>query len=95
MERRRNQQKRLENRQEGWRETERGQPGVRETRTLRRLNNQCPASRKQRAGNSLAVWWLELHTLTWFDAPWKERFDKPRQGIKKQRHYFVDKGPYS
>ena len=26
-------------------------------------------------------------------APWKERYDKPRQRIKKQRHYFVDKGP--
>ena len=26
--------------------------------------------------------------------PWKESYDKPRQCIKKQRHYFVDKGPY-
>ena len=22
-------------------------------------------------------------------------YDKPRQHIKKQRHYFADKGPYS
>ena len=28
-------------------------------------------------------------------APWKKIFDKPRECIKKQRHYFVDKGPYS
>ena len=28
-------------------------------------------------------------------APWKESYDKPRQGIKKQRHHFVNKGPYS
>ena len=28
-------------------------------------------------------------------APWKESYDKPRQHIKKQRHYFADKGPYS
>ena len=28
-------------------------------------------------------------------APWKENYDKPRQHIKKQRHYFFDKGPYS
>ena len=28
-------------------------------------------------------------------APWKKRCDKPRQNIKKQRHYFVDKGLYS
>ena len=24
-------------------------------------------------------------------APWKESYDKPRQGIKKQRHQFADK----
>ena len=28
-------------------------------------------------------------------APWKESYDKPRQHIKKQRHHFVGKGPYS
>ena len=26
---------------------------------------------------------------------WKESYDIPRQHIKKQRHYFADKGPYS
>ena len=26
--------------------------------------------------------------------PWKENYDKIRQCIKKQRHYFPDKGPY-
>ena len=25
-------------------------------------------------------------------APWKESYDKPREHIKKQRHYFVNKG---
>ena len=28
-------------------------------------------------------------------APWKESYDKSRQHVKKQRHYFVDKGPSS
>ena len=28
-------------------------------------------------------------------AHWKESYDKPRQSIKKQRHHFADKGPYS
>ena len=28
-------------------------------------------------------------------APQKDSHDKPRQHIKKQRHYFVIKGPYS
>ena len=28
-------------------------------------------------------------------APWKESYDKPRQSIKKQRHDFADRGPYS
>ena len=28
-------------------------------------------------------------------APWKKNYDKPRQHIKKQRHNFTDKVPYS
>ena len=28
-------------------------------------------------------------------APWKESYDKPRQCIKKQRHHFANKIPYS
>ena len=27
-------------------------------------------------------------------APWKKNYDNLRQCIQKQRHYFVDKGPY-
>ena len=27
--------------------------------------------------------------------PWKESYDQPRQHMKKQRHYFVNKGPSS
>ena len=29
------------------------------------------------------------------DTPWKKSYDEPRQCIKKQRHYFADKGPSS
>ena len=29
------------------------------------------------------------------DTPWKESYDQSRQNIKKQRHYFVNKGPSS
>ena len=28
-------------------------------------------------------------------APWKKSYDKPRKHIKKQRHYFASKDPYS
>ena len=28
-------------------------------------------------------------------APWKKSYDPPRQHIKKQRHYFANKGPSS
>ena len=28
-------------------------------------------------------------------APWKKSYDKPKQHIKKQRHYFANKGPSS
>ena len=37
-------------------------------------------------------WWLHpwyLKTL----APWKKRYDQPRQHIKNQRHCFANKGP--
>ena len=33
----------------------------------------------------------EIKTL----APWKESYDQPRQHIKKQRYYVVNKGPSS
>ena len=33
----------------------------------------------------------EIKTL----APWKKSYDQPRQHIKKQRHSFANKGPYS
>ena len=29
------------------------------------------------------------------DAPWKKSYNQPRQHIRKQRHYFIDKGPSS
>ena len=32
---------------------------------------------------------MKLKMLT----PWKESYDQPRWHIKKQRHYFADKGP--
>ena len=32
----------------------------------------------------------EIKTL----APWRKSYDKPRQHIKKQRHYFANKIPY-
>ena len=33
----------------------------------------------------------EIKTLI----PWKKSYDQPRQHIKKQRHYFANKGPSS
>ena len=33
----------------------------------------------------------EIKRLT----PWKESYDQPRQNIKKQRHYFANKGSSS
>ena len=34
---------------------------------------------------------MKLKTLV----PWKKSYDQPRERIKKQRHYFADKGPSS
>ena len=36
-------------------------------------------------------WWWQPWNLKMI-TPWKESYDQPRQHIKKQRHYFVNKG---
>ena len=36
-------------------------------------------------------WWLQPWNEKML-APWKKSYDKPRQHIKKQRHYFANKG---
>ena len=35
------------------------------------------------------------HELKKTLAPWKKNYDQPRRHIKKQRHYFANKGPSS
>ena len=37
-------------------------------------------------------WWLQPWNYKML-APWKKRYDQPRQHIKKQRYYFANKGP--
>ena len=37
--------------------------------------------------------WLLVEPKTLI--PWKKSYDQPRQHIKKQRHYFANKGPSS
>ena len=39
-------------------------------------------------------WWLQPWNQKML-APWKKSYDQPRQLIKKQRHYFANKGPSS
>ena len=36
---------------------------------------------------------MVTETMKFKDTPWKESYDQPRQHTKKQRHYFVNKGP--
>ena len=43
--------------------------------------------------NHCGQWWQPWNSKTL--TPWKESYDKSRKHIKKQRHYFTDKGPYS
>ena len=40
------------------------------------------------------IWWPQPQNLKTL-ALWKKRYDQPRQHIKKQRHYFISKGPSS
>ena len=39
-------------------------------------------------------WWLQPWNSKTL-APWRKSYDQPRQHIKKQRHYFANKGPSS
>ena len=51
------------------------------------------------------AWWATVHGVTknrtWLSdftftfTPWKENYEQPRQLIKKQKHYFVNKGQFS
>ena len=62
------------------------------------------ANRWGNSGNSDRLYFggLENHCRWWFQPwnkktliPWRECYDQPRQHVKKQRHYFVSKGPSS
>ena len=39
--------------------------------------------------------WMMITAMKLKDTPWKKTYDQPRQHIKKQRHYFANKGPSS
>ena len=59
-------------------------------------------NRWRNSGNSawLYFWGLQNHCRWWLQPwkrrfPWKESYHQSRQHIKKQRHYFVNKGPSS
>ena len=43
---------------------------------------------------TLTPYWLQPWNEKML-APWKKSYDQPRQHIKKQRHYFANKGPSS
>ena len=62
------------------------------------------ANRWRNSGNSVRLYFrgLQIHCRWWLQpwnwktlTPWKESYVQPRQNIKKQRHYFVNKGPTS
>ena len=62
------------------------------------------ANRWGNSGNSVRLYFLGLqnHCRWWLESwnektltPWKESYDQPRQYVKKQRHYFANKGPSS
>ena len=43
---------------------------------------------------NLCRWWLQPWNWKML-APWKKSYDQPRHHIKKQKHYFANKGPSS
>ena len=57
---------------------------------------------KHRNSDRLYFWGLQNHCRWWLQpwnkktlTPWEKSYDQPRQHIKKQRHYFANKGPSS
>ena len=46
-------------------------------------------------GFTLGGYKITAHGDCSHEFPWKESYDEPRQCLKKQRHHFADKGPYS
>jgi len=63
-----------------------------------------PITSWRSSGNSggFYFWGLQNHCRWWLQpwnkkmlTPWKESYEHPRQHIKKQRHYFANKGPSS
>ena len=67
----------------------------------------CPITSWQLNGETMEIvrdyfWGLQNHCRWWLQpwnektlTPWKKSYDQPRQHIKKQRHYFTNKGPSS
>ena len=61
------------------------------------------ANRWGNSGNSVRLYFggapkslqMVIAAMKLKDTPWKESYDQPRQHIKKQRDYFVNKGPSS
>ena len=62
------------------------------------------ANRWGNNGNSESLYFLDLqnHCRWWLQPwnekmlpPWKKSYDQPGQDIKKQKHYFANKGPSS
>ena len=64
----------------------------------------CPITSQQIDGETMETvtvlisWapkslWMVMAAMKLKDTPWKKSYDKPKQHIKKQRHYFSDKGP--
>ena len=56
------------------------------------------ANRREKSGSSDRCYFLGLQNHLGdcsHEFPQKESYDKPRQCLKKQRHRFADKGPYS
>ena len=66
----------------------------------------CPITSWQMGNNGKSVrlyfWGFQNHSWWWLQpwnwktlAPWNKSYEKSRQHIKKQRHYFANKGPSS
>ena len=61
----------------------------------KQMGKKCKQWQTLFGGTTKSLWIVTAVMKLKEASPWKKSYDKPRQHIKKQRHHFANKSPYS
>ena len=61
----------------------------------KQMGKKCKQCQTLFGGTTKSLWIVTAVMKLKEASPWKKSYDKPRQHIKKQRHHFANKSPYS